>query len=147
MRSDGQGLTLYRARCHFSRRQPVAFIPNQWSFRMPSDVMQPFMAPFTKLAQSNLELLTKFSLSPEMVSQAMTQAQRMFSQQPSASPMAVPPNALADLMMGLMKNYMEFLMELGQGSATLMQQAPATLAKATQQATRQAATMAVPPTA
>ncbi|MDZ5458633.1 hypothetical protein [Azohydromonas lata] len=123
----------------------MAFIPNQWSFRMPSDVMQPFMAPFTKLAQSNLELLTKFSLSPEMVSQAMTQAQRMFNQQPSATPMAVPPNALADLMMGLMKNYMEFLMELGQGSATLMQQAPATLAKATQQAARQAAT--VPPTA
>lgn len=114
---------------------------------MPTDVMQPFMAPFTKLAQSNLELLTKFSLSPEMVSQAMTQAQRMFLQQPPATPAAIPPNALADLMMGLMKNYMEFLMELGQGSATLMQQAPTTLAKATQQATRQAATMAVPPTA
>ncbi len=114
---------------------------------MPTDVMQPFMAPFNKLAQSNLELLTKFSLSPDMVSQAMTQAQRLFLQQPSSTPLAMPPNALADLVMGLMKNYMEFLMELGQGSATLMQQAPTTLAKATQQATRQAATAAVPPTA
>lgn len=114
---------------------------------MPTDLMQPFMAPFTKLAQSNLELLTKFSLSPEQVSQAMTQAQRLFLQQPTATPLAVPPNALAELMMGLMKNYMDFLMELGQGSATLMHQAPTTLAKATQQATRHAATAAVPPTA
>jgi hypothetical protein len=106
---------------------------------MPTDMMQPFMAPFTKLAQSNLELLTKFSLSPETVSQAMAQAQRMFMQQAPGTPLQVPPNALADLMLGLMKNYMEFLMELGQGSASLMQQAPATLAKATQHATRQAA--------
>ncbi|NML16817.1 hypothetical protein [Azohydromonas caseinilytica] len=101
-----------------------------------TDVMQPFMAPFTKLAQSNLELLTKFSLSPEVVSQAMAQAQRMFLQPSATAPMQLPSNALADLMMGLMKNYMEFLMELGQGSATLMQQAPTTLAKAAQQAAR-----------
>jgi hypothetical protein len=115
---------------------------------MPTDVMQPFMAPFTKLAQSNLELFTKFSLSPEAVSQAMLQAQRMFLQQsPSAVPLQVPPNAIADLMMGLLKNYMEFLMELGQGSATLMQQAPTTLARATQQASRQATATAMPPTA
>ncbi|WP_298231452.1 hypothetical protein [uncultured Azohydromonas sp.] len=116
---------------------------------MSTDLMQPFMAPFTKLAQSNLELFTKFSLSPEVVSQAMTQAQRIFMQQSPATlaPMPVAPNAIADLMMGLMKNYMEFLMELGQGGATLMQQAPTTLAKATQQATRQAtATTATPPT-
>jgi hypothetical protein len=59
----------------------------------------------------------------------------------------VPPNAIADLMMGLLKNYMEFLMELGQGSAALMQQAPTTLARATQQASRQATATAVPPTA
>ena len=111
-----------------------------------TDVMQPFMAPFTKLAQSNLELFTKFSLSPEAVSQAMAQAQRIFMQQSPASlaPMQVSPNAIADLMMGLMKNYMEFLMELGQGGAALMQQAPTTLAKATQQAARATAT---PPTA
>ena len=114
---------------------------------MPTtDVMQPFMAPFAKLAQSNLELLTKFSLSPEVVSQAMAQAQRMFVQPSSATavPMQWPSSALADLMTGLMKNYMEFLMELGQGSAALMQQAPATLTKATQQATRQAATAVRP---
>lgn len=117
---------------------------------MSTDLMQPFMAPFTKLAQSNLELFTKFSLSPEAVAQAMAQAQRIFMQQSPASlaPMQVPPNAIADLMMGLMKNYMEFLMELGQGSAALMQQAPPTLAKAAQQATRQAtAATATPPTA
>lgn len=116
---------------------------------MSTDLMQPFMAPFTKLAQSNLELFTKFSLSPEAVAQAMAQAQRIFMQQSPASlaPMQVSPNAIADLMMGLMKNYMEFLMELGQGSAALMQQAPTTLAKATQQAARQATAAAMPPTA
>ncbi len=111
---------------------------------MSTDLMQPFMAPFTKLAQSNLELFTKFSLSPETVSQAMAQAQRIFMQQSPASlaPVQVSPNAIADLMMGLMKNYMEFLMELGQGSATLMQQGPATMVKATQRATA----AAMPPT-
>ena len=117
---------------------------------MSNDLMQPFMAPFTKLAQANLELFTKFSLSPEAVSQAMAQAQRIFMQQsPSTmAPVQVSPNAIADLMMGLMKNYMEFLMELGQGSAVLMQQAPTTLMQATQQATRQAtASTAMPPTA
>ena len=107
----------------------------------PNDLMQPFMAPFAKLAQSNLELFTRFSLSPEAVAQAMAQAQRMFMQQSPATvtPMQVSPNAIGELMMGLMKNYMEFLMELGQGSAALMQQAPATLSRTTQQATRHAA--------
>jgi hypothetical protein len=114
---------------------------------MSTDLMQPFMAPFTKLAQSNLDLFTKFSLSPEAVSQAMLQAQRTFLQQSPSAPLQVPPNAIAELMMGLLKNYMEFLMELGQGSAALMQQAPATLAKATQQAARQATAAAMPPTA
>ncbi|WP_157267303.1 hypothetical protein [Azohydromonas aeria] len=113
---------------------------------MPTDLMQPFMAPFTKLAQSNLELLTKFSLSPEVMAQAMAQTQRMFLNPGAGAPpqLPLPANALGDLMMGLMKNYMEFLMALGQGSAALMQQAPATLAQATQQAMRQPAT-AVPP--
>lgn len=111
---------------------------------MPSDVMQPFMAPFAKLAQSNLELLTRFSLSPEAVSQAMLQAQRMFMQQSTGAPMQMPfqapsGSAVAELMMGLLQNYMEFLMELGQGGAALMQQTPATLAKTAQRATRQAA--------
>jgi hypothetical protein len=119
---------------------------------MPTnDLMQPFMAPFAKLAQSNLELFTKFSLSPEAVSQAMAQAQRMFLQQSPGvaplQPLQVSPNAIAELMMGLMKNYMEFLMELGQGSAALMQQAPTTLARATQQATRRATSTATPPAA
>jgi hypothetical protein len=116
---------------------------------MPTDVMQPFMAPFAKLAQSNLELFTKFSLSPEAVSQAMLQAQRMFVQQSPSAPLQVslPPNAIAELMMGLLKNYMEFLMELGQGSTALMQQAPTTLSRATQQASRQTTATAVPPTA
>ena len=116
---------------------------------MPTDLMQPFMAPFTKLAQSNLELLTKYSLSPDVMAQAMAQTQRMFLQ-PSAgasSQLPLPSNALGDLMMGLMKNYMEFLMALGQGGAALMQQGPATLAQATQQAMRQpaAAATVVPP--
>ena len=114
---------------------------------MPTDLMQPFMAPFSKLAQSNLELLTKYSLSPEVMSQAMSQTQRMFTQASSGAPLQLPlpSNALGELMMGLMKNYMEFLMELGQGSAALMQQGPATLAQATQQAMRKAAAPVVPP--
>jgi hypothetical protein len=114
---------------------------------MPTNLMQPFMAPFTQLAQSNLALLTKYSLSPEAVLQAMTQTQRLFLQ-PSAgaSPqLQLPSNALGELMMGLMKNYMEFLMALGQGSAALMLQGPTTLALATQQAMRQRAATGVPP--
>lgn len=106
---------------------------------MPTDALQPFMAPFAKLAQSNLELLTRFTFSPEAVSQSMAQLQRLFAAQPSPGmPLQLPTNALAELMAGLTKNYMEFLAELSQGSVALIQQTPVTLAPVMQEAVRKA---------
>ena len=89
------------------------------------------MQPFIKLAQSNMELLTEFSLWPDTVSKVAVSPQAFVQQAQHAAMSLLQPSAFAQLAQGMMKNYTEFLAECGQTAmATFSQGQSATLARA-----------------
>ena len=89
------------------------------------------MQPFIKLAQSNMELLTEFSLWPDTVSNVAMSPQAFVQQAQHAAMSLLQPSAFAQLAQGMMKNYTEFLAECGQTAmATFFQGQSATLARA-----------------
>jgi hypothetical protein len=88
------------------------------------------MQPFIKLVQSNMALLTQFWLSPEVMSQAMTNAQSLFQREPGATTHLAQSNAFGQLMQGMLKNYTAFVAELGQSMALMTQGQAAMLQKA-----------------
>lgn len=94
-------------------------------------IFQTALQPLTKLAQSNMELITKFAASPEVTSQAISDAQKLFQQAQESAMKLAQSHAFAGLMQGFMKNYTDFLAEMShsatamfsQGQAAFMQQA------------------------
>lgn len=85
------------------------------------------MQPFIKLVQSNMALLTQFSQSPEALSQAIANAQSLFQREPGAAGNFAQSNAFAQLMQGMLKNYTEFVAELGQSGMALLAQGQAAM--------------------
>ena len=94
---------------------------------MQDNMIQPAMQPFIKLAQSNMELLTKFSLWPEAVSQSAASPQNFVQQAQHAAMNLVQPSAFAQLAQGMMKNYAEFLAECGQTAMATFAQGQAAM--------------------
>jgi uncharacterized membrane-anchored protein YhcB (DUF1043 family) len=94
-------------------------------------IFQSAMQPLTKLTQANMELISKFSASPEITAQAINDVQKLFQQAQDSAMKLAHSQALAGLMQGFMKNYTEFLAEMShtatamfsQGQAAFMQQA------------------------
>jgi intracellular sulfur oxidation DsrE/DsrF family protein len=101
---------------------------------MQDNVMQAQTQPFVKLAQANMELLTRFSTSPEVTAQATASATSLFQQSAEAATNLMRSNAFAHLMQGMLKNYTEFLMEVGQSSMAMMSQGQEALLQQVQQA-------------
>jgi len=89
---------------------------------MPDDLMQTAMQPYLKLVYANLGLLTKFSSSPEVVAQAAASAQSLLRQGQESAAGILYSNAFAQLAQGMLKNYAEFLTELGQAGMDLLDQ-------------------------
>lgn len=104
-----------------------------------SITMQTPMQPFIKLVQSNMALLSQFSLSPEVVSQAMANAQSLFQREPGAANNLAQSNAFGQLMQGMLKNYTEFVAELGQSGMTLLAQGQAAMLQKAEDASETAA--------
>jgi hypothetical protein len=104
---------------------------------MPDDIMQSAMQPYLKLVQANLELLTKFSTSPEVVAQAAASAQSLLQQGQESAANLVQSNAFAHLVQGMLKNYTEFLTELGQISMAMLTQGQAAMLRQVQEASEQ----------
>jgi hypothetical protein len=102
---------------------------------MQASIMQTQAAPFVKLMQANMDLLTQFSTSPEVMSQATANANQLFQQASGSSMKLMQSGAFAQVMQGMMKNYTEFLTELGQSTMTMMSQANAALLQQSQEAT------------
>jgi len=94
-------------------------------------IFQSALQPLTTLTQANMDLITKFSASAEVTSQAISDAQKLFQQAQESAMKLAHSQAFAGLMQGFMKNYTEFLTEIShsataifsQGQATFMQQA------------------------
>lgn len=102
---------------------------------MQDSVMQVQAQPFVKLAQANMDLLTQFSTSPEVTSQATANASQFFQQASESATKLMQSGAFAQLMQGMARNYLEFLGELSQSGMTVMSQAQAALARHAQEAT------------
>ena len=90
---------------------------------MPDAPAYAAMQPFMKLAQSNLELLSRFSTSPEVLSKS-TAAFAQIAQQASDTAMTLMQSrAFVELSQGLLKNYTEFASEMGRSGMALWAQA------------------------
>lgn len=104
---------------------------------MQDNVTQTAMQPYLKLVQGNLELLAKFATSPEVAAQAAATAQALMQRSQESAASLVQSSAFAQLAQGMLKNYTEFLTELGQSCMALFMQAPAAMAQQLQEASKQ----------
>jgi len=104
---------------------------------MQDNVMQVQAQPFVKLAQANVELLTQFSTSSEVTSQAIANANQLFQQASESAMKLMQSGAFAHLMQGMFKNYTEFLTELSQSGMAMMSQGQAALTRQVQEATNE----------
>ena len=102
---------------------------------MQDNVMQAQAQPFMKLAQANIELLTQFSTSPEVASLATTNAGQLFQQATESSMKLMQSGAFAQMMQGMLKNYTEFMTELGQSWMVTMREGHDAFARQAQEAT------------
>jgi hypothetical protein len=96
-----------------------------------AEVVQPFM----KLAQSNMELWSKFSQSPEVMSEATRNMNSFFEQAQTSATSLARSHAFTGLMQGMVKNYTDFVSELTQSAYAMMSQGQATFLQQTQEAT------------
>ena len=101
---------------------------------MQDNVMQLPMQPFIKLIQSNMELLTRFSTSPEVITQAMANMQSMFQQGQGSVSAPTQSNAFAELMQGMLRNYTEFVAEMTSSGMAMLTQGQAAMMQTAQEA-------------
>ena len=90
--------------------------------------------PFVKLAQANMELWSKFSLSPEVMSEATRNIKSFLEQSQSSAASLAQSQAFTALMQGMVKNYTDFVSELSQSTYAMMSQGQAALLQQTQEA-------------
>ena len=101
---------------------------------MQDNAIQTSTQPFVKLAQANMELLSKFSTSPEVRAQATASATQLFQQASESASNLMRSGAFAHMMQGLLKNYTDFLTELSQSSMALLSQGQQALVQQTEEA-------------
>jgi hypothetical protein len=89
---------------------------------MPTEAFETLLAPYTKLMRANMDLVSKFATSPEVMSQTLAATQKLAD--PGRDPAAnlFTSNAFSDFLLGFVKNWMEFLTDLGQSTLSLMDQ-------------------------
>ncbi len=124
------------------------------STSMPNaDALQPFMQPYVRLTQRNMQLFASFSASPEMVSLWLKNGQKMFSQAVQGTASGKTPQeprkmieqvqgnmsdvgqskAFANLLQGLMQSYLQFLTDLAQTNMAALSQMPTQMIEHLQQ--------------
>jgi len=102
---------------------------------MQDNVMQAQIQPFVKLAQANMDLITRFSTSPEVTAQVGENASRLFQQASEAAMKLMQSGAYAHMAQGMLKNYTEFLTELGHSGMAMLSQGQAAMTRQVQEAT------------
>jgi len=112
---------------------------------LDNNIMQAAMQPYVKLVRSNLELLTTFSASPEVLVQAAESAQSLLRQGQESAAGLVHSKAFAQLTQGMLKNYTEFLTEVGQVGVGMLSEGQAALLRQVQGASEKVAEEASPP--
>lgn len=89
---------------------------------MPTDAFETLLSPYTKLARANMDLMAKFSTSPEVMSQTLGAAQKFSTGSADAATGLLATNAFSEFLMGLIKNWMEFWTDLGQSALAFADQ-------------------------
>ena len=102
---------------------------------MQDNIMQTPTQPFVKLAQANMDLLARFSTSPEVTSQTTENAGHLLQQASESTMRLMQSGAFAHLMQGMLKNYTEFLIELNRTSLALISEGQAAMTRQVQEAT------------
>ena len=105
---------------------------------MQDYVIQATSQPFLRLVQSNMELFTRFSTSPDVAAQAG----RLLQQTGESAMNLMQSAAFAQMLQGLIKNYTEFMIELNQGALSLASQGQAAGARQAQETAQEAVDMA-----
>lgn len=105
---------------------------------MQDQVIQATSQPLLRLLQSNMELLTRFTTSPDVAAQAG----RLLQQTGESAMSLMQSAAFAHMLQGLMKNYTEFLMEFNQSALSLASQGHAAMARQAQETVQDAVDMA-----
>lgn len=104
---------------------------------MQDNLMQAQTQPFLKLAQANMDLITRFSTSPEVTTEASANASQLFQQASESVMKLMQSGAFAHLMQGMLKNYTEFLTELSQSGMAMLSQGQAAMTRQVQEATNE----------
>jgi hypothetical protein len=105
---------------------------------MQDNVMQVHAQPYIKLVQANMELFTQFSTSPEVTSQAGVNPSQLFQQASQSATNLMQSGAFARLLQGMLKNYTEFVTEVGQSAMSAASQVQASLVQQVQTASESA---------
>jgi hypothetical protein len=101
---------------------------------MQDKLMQSQTQSFVKLAQANMDLLTRFSTSPEVTTQASANASQLFQQASESAMKLMQSSAFTHLLQGMLKNYTEFLAELSQSGMAMWSQGQAALTRQVEEA-------------
>lgn len=101
---------------------------------MHENIIQAPSQAFMKLAQANMDLLTRFSTSPEVTAQVNANASLMFQQASESARRLMQSSAFAHTMQGLVKNYTEFFAELGHSGMVMLSQGQAEMTRQMQDA-------------
>lgn len=104
---------------------------------MQDHLMQAQTQPFVKLVQGNMDLLTRFSTSPEVTAQTLAGASQLFRQAGESAMKLMHSGAFVQLMQGLSKNYTEFVAEISQTGMAMLSQSQVLMTRQVQEATRE----------
>lgn len=102
---------------------------------MQDHLTQAQTQPFVRLAQANMDLIARFSSSPEVTAQASANASQLFQQASESTMKVMQSGAFARLMQGLLNNYAEFLADLGRSGMAMLTQGQAAMSRQVQEAT------------
>lgn len=101
---------------------------------MQDNLMQAQTQPFLKLAQANMDLLTRFSVSPEVLAQTSANASQLLQQAGESAMKLMQSSAMLHVMQGMLKNYTEFLADISQSGMSMLSQGQAAMTRQVQEA-------------
>jgi uncharacterized membrane-anchored protein YhcB (DUF1043 family) len=101
---------------------------------MQDNFMQTQTQPFTRLAEANMELVTRFSTSPEVMSQASSITSQIFQLTTESAMKLMQSGAFASMLQGMQKNYTDFLAGLSQSGMAMISEGQANMSKQMQEA-------------
>ncbi len=102
---------------------------------MNEELIQNSTQPFIKLAQSNMDLVTKMLPTPEAMNSSMAEVEKLFHQPTGLSGNITNVNAFGQLAHCMFSNYTVFMMEMGRYATQCMLQGQDNIRRSTQQAT------------